>query len=224
MRFYIVALIFILIASSCGTIDFSDQPQGIIEYDVTYLSNKSSMPTNLLPKKVVLKFRSSKSITTIEGFMGMFSLSNISDFRKHTNVSLLKVMDNKYFYHGEKNESPFFFDNLKDFDIAFGNDSKILAGLKCKKATLRFKDKNNSPFEVYYTEEIKLKNPNKSTPLNAINGVLMEFNINLNNIEMRLTASKYKNESIPSEIFDIPEKYREVSRQKMSNVITKLLE
>lgn len=224
MRITILTLVFILLAASCGTIDFSDQPQGVIEYEVTYLSNKSSMPTNLLPKKVVLKFRASKSITTIEGFMGMFSLSNISDFRKHTNTTTLKVMDNKYFSPGEKYEPPFFFDNLQDIDITFQNDSKQIAGLNCKKALLRFKKQQVLPFEIYYTEEIKLKNPNKATPLNTINGVLMEFNIQLNNIEMHLSASKYTVENVPSDIFTIPDNYREISRHKMSNVINKLLE
>lgn len=224
MRIIIFTLALILLATSCGTIDFSDQPQGVIVYNVTYLSNQSSMPTNLLPKKVVLKFRASKSITTIDGFMGMFSLSNISDFRKHTNTTTLRVVDNKYYCPGEKYQPPFFFDNLQDINITFLNDSKQIAGLNCKKALLQFKNQKLTPFEIYYTEEIKLKNPNKSTPLNSIDGVLMEFNIHLNNIEMRLCASTYTVENVSSDIFVIPDKYREISRQKMSGVINKLLE
>ena len=86
MRITILVSIFFLFLLSCDSIDFSNQPQGVLEYNVVYLSNKSSMPTNLLPKKVILKFKAHKSITTIEGFMGMFSLSNLSDFRKQTNL------------------------------------------------------------------------------------------------------------------------------------------
>ena len=130
----IIALFFVLV--SCGTLDFSDQPQGIIEYDVTYVTNKSSMPTNLLPKHVVLKFHAHKSITTIEGFMGMFIFSNISDFKRHTNITLLKVIDKKYYYEGSKNEYPIFFEDMSKIKIINTNDKNIIAGLTCKKALI----------------------------------------------------------------------------------------
>lgn len=224
MRFIPLVLIFFLILSSCDSIDFSNQPQGMIEYNVTYLSNKSSMPTSLLPKKVILKFRAQKSITTIEGFMGMFSLSNISDFRKHTNTMLLKVMDNKYYYAGEKYDPPFFFDGLKNLEITQTEQTKIIAGLMCKKAIISFADTTQVPFELYYTEQIQIKNANKSNPFSSINGVLMQFNIQISNIEMQLTASKYVVENVSAELFDVPKEYKKVARDKLTNVVAKLLE
>lgn len=209
---------------SCDSIDFSNQPQGILEYNVVYLSNKSSMPTNLLPKKVILKFKAHKSITTIEGFMGMFSLSNLSDFRKQTNTMMLKVMDNRYFYAGEKFEPPFFFDDLKNFNISLVSETKLIAGLNCKKAIVSFKDIQKPSFEIYYTDQINIKNVNKSNPFKTINGLLMQFNIRISNIEMQLTANKYKPDNVPDDIFDISKNYKKVSREKMAGVIDKLLE
>jgi GLPGLI family protein len=209
---------------SCDSIDFSSQPQGVLEYNVVYLSNKSSMPTNLLPKKIILKFKAHKSITTIEGFMGMFALSNLSDYRKQTNTMMLKVMDNRYFYAGEKFEPPFFFDDLKNFDITLVNETKLIAGLNCKKAIVSFNDTIRPPFEIYYTTQINIKNVNKSNPFKTINGLLMQFNIHISNIEMQLTANKYKPDNIPDDEFDISKNYKKVSREKMAGVIDKLLE
>ncbi len=182
------------------------------------------MPTNLLPKKVTLKFRGHKGITTIEGFMGMFSLSNLCDFRKQTNTMILKVMDNKYFYPGGKNESPFFFDNLKNIKISKSNDTRVFAGFKCKKAIVNYTSGPNEKFDVYYTDEVNLKNPNKSSPFTELDGVLMQFKISISNIDMQLTASKYKPEVVSKDIFNIPQNYKKVSREKLSGVITKLLE
>jgi len=224
MRNLTLIVLFFLLLSSCGTIDFSDQPQGVIEYDVAYISNKSSMPTNLLPRKVVLKFRASKSITSINGFMGMFSLRNISDVKKHTNTMMLKVMDNKYYYTGEKNEAPFFFDGLKDMKILKVNENQTIAGLLCHKAIVSFSDTSIKPFELYYTNEIKIKEPNKSTPFSAIEGVLMQFDIQISNIQMKLTATKYQKDQVPSDLFDIPQEYKSVNRDKLKGVLTKLLE
>lgn len=209
---------------SCDSIDFSNQPQGVLEYNVVYLSNKSSMPTNLLPKKVILKFKAHKSITTIEGFMGMFSLSNLSDFRKLTNTVILKVMDNRYYYAGEKYEPPFFFDDLKNFEIKLVDKTKLIAGLNCKKAIISFTDTLKPKFEIYYTNQILIKNVNKSNPFNSINGLLMQFNIRISNIEMQLTASKYKPDNVSDDFFDISKDYKKVSREKMAGVIDKLLE
>ena len=224
MRLTLLIGVFLLLFVSCDSIDFTDQPQGVIEYDVTYLSNKSSMPTNLLPKKITLKFRASKSITTMDGFMGMFSLSNISDFKKQTNTLLLKVMDNKYYQQGEKLEPPFFYDGIKKPEIAFTNLTKEIAGLNCKMALVTFSDTIQKPFKLYYTDDIKLLNSNKSNPFNIIDGVLIQFNIRINNIEMQLCANKYRKEPVSKDNFDIPEKYRKVSREKISAVISKLLE
>jgi hypothetical protein len=209
---------------SCDTIDFNDQPQGTIEYEVTYLSNKSSMPTNLLPKKVILKFKAQKSITTIEGFMNMFSLSNISDFRKHTNTMLLKVVENKYYYQGEKNSSPFFFDKIQNPIISLKPETIVLAGLTCKKAIVSFANRSMPGFELYYTDSIKLKSPNHSTPFSKIEGVLMQFNIRISNVDMKLTAVKYKKDNVADEAFTVSEDYKKVSREKLIVVLNKLLE
>jgi GLPGLI family protein len=224
MRNLTLIVLFFLLLTSCGTLDFSDQPQGVIEYDVTYISNKSSMPTNLLPKKVVLKFRANKSITSINGFMGMFSLRNISDLKKHTNTMMLKVMDNKYYCEGEKNQSPFFFDGLNEIKITKINESKSIAGLLCHKAIVTSEKSKIEPFELYYTNEIKIKNPNKSTPFGSIDGVLMQFNIQLSNIEMKLTATKYTKDQVNSDLFEIPKEYKSISRNKLKGVLVKLLE
>ena len=224
MRITLLVSIFFLFLLSCDSIDFSNQPQGVLEYNVIYLSNKSSMPTNLLPKKVILKFKAHKSITTIEGFMGMFSLSNLCDFRKQTNTMMLKVMDNRYYYAGDKYEPPFYFDDLKNFEITLVDETKLIAGLNCKKALVSFKDTLKPTFEIYYTNQINIKNVNKSNPFNNINGLLMKFNIRISNIEMQLTANKYRLDKVSDDIFDVQKNYKKVSREKMSGVINKLLE
>lgn len=224
MKFWLPVFLCVILLYSCDSFDFSDQPQGIIEYDVTYLENRSSMPTNLLPHTVTLKFRSSKSITTIDGFMGMFSMSNISDFKKHTNTMLLKVMDNKYFQPGEKYDPPFFFDGLENIEVRQVNETKVIAGLSCKKAVISFPDSTQAPFVVYYTDQIKLKNCNKANPFSSLDGVLMQFNIRFSNIEMLLTANKYKIGNVSEDLFKVPKNYKKVSKEKMSGVIAKLLE
>lgn len=217
-------LIFMILLSGCREGEFAHQPQGIIDYEVTYLSNRSSMPTNLLPHKITLKFRGNKNITTIEGFMGMFALSNITDLRKGRNITLLKVMDKKLYYAGERNESPFFFEYMKDFHVQFVNDTLQMAGFDCKKAIISFTDTSQKPFEVYYTHDLPVDEPNRLTPFKDIDGLLVAFNIQLPNIEMRVTAVRYRPVTVGGDIFEIPDGYKKVSKRQMVSIINKLLE
>ncbi|MEJ5265898.1 MAG: hypothetical protein WHT29_11335 [Bacteroidales bacterium] len=209
---------------ACREGENAHQLQGIIEYDVTYLSNRSSMPTNLLPHKIVLKFKGSKNITTIEGFMGMFALSNISDLRKGRNITLLKVMDKKLCYVGERNEVPFFFEYMKEFDIKYESDTMRIAGFNCKKALINFSDTLQKAFELYYTNDLPIDKPNRLTPFKDIDGLLIAFNIQLPNIEMRVTAVRYRPVVVTGDIFEVPDGYKKVSKRQMLSIINKLLE
>jgi GLPGLI family protein len=224
MRFFTVAVILMLALLSCNTFHTSKEQQGVIEYDVTYMQNYSSVPTNLLPKKVTLKFKSNKSITTIDGFMGMFSVSNITDLRKHTNTVLLRVMDNKYYTEGEKDELPVFFDGLDNMKVVFANDTKKIAGLTCKKAFVAFPKTNRQGYEVYYTDHILIKEPNRANPYHEIDGILMEFNMSLYNVSMRLNAKKYLPVEVDDDLFEVPDDYKKISKEKMASIIIKLLE
>lgn len=224
MRNWLLILVTMFIVISCSRLEYPDSTQGIIEYDVIYLRNNSSMPTNLLPKKIILKFRGHKNITTIEGFMGMFSLSNISDFRKQINITMLKVMDNKLYYVGERNEVPFFFEYINNFELEYTDETKYFANLLCKKVIVKLIDSTHSSFDLYYTESIDIRNPNRLNPFSEIDGVLMAFNIHLKNIEMRVEASKYKQVTVENNVFEVPDNYIKISKRKIMSIMTKLLE
>ena len=76
--------------------------------------------------------------------------------------------------------------------------------------------------KVYTTNEIQIKNPNSSTPYSSIDEVLLQFYTKLSVLEMYLVAESFKEETISSSIFSIPEGYTEVSRLKMENTLAEL--
>jgi GLPGLI family protein len=221
---YYWAIIFLVLFTGCDHFHKGKPLEGLIEYEVFYLNNESNIPTNVLPNKVYLKFKDKKSLTAIEGFMGLFSLTNITDVKKDENMTVLRVMDNKYFNLTDEDELPFFFEGLEDIDIMLVDDTKVIAGINCKKAIVSFPDSSKQPYEIYYTEEIKIKNPNKVNPYRKINGVLMQFIMRINNMEILLIATKYSPQSIPDEAFIIPKDYKKISKLKMKMILAKLLE
>ena len=57
-------------------------------------------------------------------------------------------------------------------------------------------------FEIWYTNEIKVKNPNASTPFSEIDGVLMSFFFFLGPAELHFDAETVYKKEIPDEAFE----------------------
>lgn len=217
----IILVTFSMLIASCSHIGKNEE--GIIEYNIEYISNQTSVPTYLMPKTLTLKYKGNRNITSIEGFMGQFTITNIADNKKQTNTTLLKIIDNR-FVSSEVNVYPCFYDGLQDLDFVFTEDTLILAGLKSYKVLARFPDQKNETFEVYYTNLIGIEEPNRINPYNKIGGVLTQFNIRLQNIEMKLVAKKHEKRDIPESDFNIPDGYKPISNTKLSELVGQLLE
>lgn len=226
MKHICYALLLLLLLFSCK----KHEPSGIydngrIEYKITYLENNSSqISTNLLPKKMKLEFNQDYSINVIEGFMGVFKLNNITYFRNKRCSTLLEVLNKNYFYLGKRGEEMCCFEDMYDMVIEPTAETRTIAGLVCKKAIVRLKDKGES-FEVYYTNDIKLAEPNMTNPYKEIDGVLVEFQLSLSGLKMRFTAEKFEsqiNNSLKELVF--PKNSNEVTRDQMTHIINRLVD
>ena len=107
--------------------------------------------------------------------------------------------------------------------IENADSTKTIAGYLCKCSNVFIGDSAKPSFSIYYTEEIKLDNPNCNNPFNMINGVLLEFQMSFQKIPMRLTAKKVIKEEIPEDEFKVPEGFSKVPMAKMQEVISNLM-
>ncbi len=72
---------------------------GRIEYKITYLNAEDgSFDPSFLPKKMVLEFNKEYCTNTIDGFMGLFRLANITYFGKKRSITQLKVLEKNYIF------------------------------------------------------------------------------------------------------------------------------
>ncbi|MFP4060409.1 MAG: hypothetical protein ACLFUC_08005 [Bacteroidales bacterium] len=226
MRSILVIAGIIWIILSCGKKEgIKDSKEGVIEYKITYIqSNLESFPPNLLPKTMIMKYKNHMSSNTIEGFMGFFQICNISDTKKKTNTTLLKVLDNKYLYEGKRSEPGCCFHNYENMSIIPTEERKIIAGINCKKALAVFPGNESENFEIYYCDSFNVENPNIINPFQEIDGVLMQFNLNISSIKMNLMAEKVTFGDVPQKEFSIPKGYTPINREKMEEVVFMLLE
>lgn len=160
----------------------------------------------------------------INGLFGAFSISNITNSRNVTNTTLLKLLDNKYCYRGEKNELACCFDELEGMELEFTDNTKNLLGFNCQKVIATFPEQDRKPFIIYYTKDIHTRRPNITNPYSDINGVLLEFELNLSQVNMRLQPRAFHKVEVCEEEFEIPSGYKNVSKEKMKQIFKELLE
>jgi len=215
------ALIFCIFSSIfCNKLKSDTKPdEGVITYEITYLDSERENPIiALLPKEMIVKFKDNKTATIIEGFMGFFEMTFVTD--KNKSFTLLKIMGNKYYSEIDSNSLNFGYEKMQGLTVKKINETKLISGFKCNRAQIVCDSISSEPFNVYYTNDISIKNPNAASPYSGIEGVLMNFKVNLNNINMSMNATKVVSEDIDDAVFSIPQEYKKVDKSEMIKLIT----
>ena len=214
----------ILMSANCKRKAGTDSAGGKINFSITYDQSKvGGYSTAVLPKEMIMEFSGNKVMSRIEGGLGFFSLVHLSDMRYSQHTTWLKFIDKKYIYEGDKRESPCCFSMLDGMQLKFTDNTKEIAGLNCLKAIASFPENGTEAFDIWYTNELDINNPNSNTPFMDIPGVMLEFNTLMGNANMRMMATKYEVRHIPQKEFLVPENYRPVSKTEMESILTALM-
>lgn len=220
----LIPIAFILVLFSCkNEKDLNKIYEGIIEYDISYSGDSTpGIPVQLLPKKMILQFNQHFAAYKIEDGMGVFSITNTTNIEKRTHVSTIKFLDKKYKYTGKKEEVPVFFRPESIFLTKETEDTTTLAGVPCNKSIITDL-KRRRKFEVAYSDEFSIKDPNINTPYCDISGILMKFEIDLGKTTLTLTAKKITPSRVSNHMFRINKDYKEINEAKMREIIASLL-
>ena len=223
-KYFLVALIFLISVTGCKKGSVSREKQGEIIYDIDYLANGlKNFNTDMLPKKLTVRFKDNNTAMEISGFFGLFNICNVINTGKKTNITYLNVLDKKFYYEGDFNEPAVGFGTIPKLTIRKGNQTKEICGYIAREAFVILPD-NDVPIPVYYTTDIPIKNPNRATPYRDINGALLEFYLNVSSLKMKLTASGIYFKNIPEDYFARRKGYTRVSRKQLEDILNKLME
>ena len=210
--------LYILGLTSCSNADENKLSEGTIEYDAVVVDQAHPM-ANMAPSKMTVKFKNDKSCAEMSAAMGLFSTSFISDPASKTMTQLVKFL-NKKFSLVQKEAEIKKENSTYKLEITPTKETKVIAGCKCLKSHVKVKggDSSDYEFDIFYTDELGIKNPNFANPYSMINGVLMEYQLKKFGLEMRFTAKSVKEEDIDDSYFEIPADYRAVSQQEMNDL------
>ena len=177
------ALLLLLVIGSCGEDNGKVADEGTIEFTATVVDQANPM-AGLAPSKMIIKFKNNKSCAEMSAGMGLFSTSFISDPEKKTLTQLVKLLNKKLSLvlnaaAIEKENAAY------KFDLTPLKGVKVIAGYNCQSAHVKMHDDFETEFDIYYTNELKIKDPNFANPFHMIDGVLMEYQMKKFGLEMK---------------------------------------
>lgn len=220
--FLIVILILSVAFISCGDSHKSKNAitEGIIEYDAKVL-NESHLLAPFAPSKATVKLKNEKWLLEMSSF-GIFDISFICNLNDHTLTQMVKYMD---FQNACTDDTIALLPENDEYKLTFQetNDTKMIAGYKCKRLIAKKVSNPAVVFDVYYAPDIATEECNQLTPYKGIKGMLMDYRMVRIGLELHFKATSVKKATIEDKDFEIPENFTLLTRPEFNEKFTHLL-
>lgn len=203
--------------SSLGKFD-----EGEIHYRIIYNNPGGTIPMDLMPNSMVVKFKDDKTMMEITAPIGNNGIYNFIDPKEEIMSTYVRFLNIKYYYQGETGTSPPGIDPMEDLRLEKTGDIEIISGLNCKHVQARLPDIDRI-FDVWYTNEIDIDDPNNSTPFKDIDGVLLNFFYKMGDMIVEFEATNVYERSVPDKDFQQTDKFLRISREDMDRFISKMM-
>lgn len=226
-----MAPLFIMLTLVVACSKISDQvfdkriDEGVIEYQITFPESRDeSITAGLLPDKMTYAFRETGFASNFQTAGGVFKNNIVADLDSKSLVHQLKVFRKKIKVRMDENDILKMLAEYPRMTVIHTNDIDTIAGFPCKKALIVFEDVGLKEIEIYYTDKIKMKNPNWCTQYHEIDGVLMAYEVEEFGIRMRLEATSVQSKKTTEEDFLCNDEYTSISKEMMDIELAQLVE
>lgn len=206
---------------SCKERGIKSIDQGEIHYNIDYVG-KIGVPKEFLPQNLIVSFKEDKILSEMIG-IGNSGVVNLANPDKGIFDTYYSFFTKKYFYAALPGEIYPGFESMKGMTIRKTAHTAIICGFNCKNAEVTFPSEKDRVFEIWYTNEIKVKNPNASTPYSQIDGVLMSFFFFMGSSELHFDAETVFKKNIPDATFERRNKFARVSRDEINKFISMMI-
>jgi hypothetical protein len=212
------AIIILLLSASCFSGLHPKKKkfrEGSIEFRVTAVD--TSVNPVALPANVVMKFRDDYTSATAEFGFGLMRLTWIADPVKKEFLTGLFFLQ-KYQSRMDTAEIRKTRYYLPEYDVQYGDSTRQISGYKCRNAILKFRNGDPS-YQVWYTKEIGIKNPNWANAYYKIDGVLMDYRMKLLGLDLQYTAVTVSQANIDAGYFTLPAEYQTIPHSEMERML-----
>ena len=209
--------------SSCNNRGFKNISQGEIHYSIEYIGNTGVIPREVMPQNLIVSFKENKILFDISAPIGNSGIMNLSNPKAEIFDTYINFLGLRYFYSAQPGEEHPGFDAMEGMEMKNSSKRKVISGYECKCVEVTLPSNREQIYEVWYTDEINVENPNMSTPFSEIDGVLLGFFFRMGPSEMHFMAESVYKKEIPDKVFERREKYIRVSRDDISKFLIKMI-
>lgn len=210
---------FVLALTALSIVQLSAQKktdfEGIVKYAVSFEDSQ-------LPPEAVAMFKNAQLVVSItpekqrtDVDMVMQSTSTIMDLKKKLVYTLMDVAGKKYFIKMTEADLKKESETVPQPEIKYTDETKEIAGYKCKKAEVTINNGSEIKMTVFYTDEIQ---SNDVQPVyKGLKGFPLEYSMSMGGIQMKFTAKSISKERVPDSVFEIPkEGYTETTIEELT--------
>lgn len=218
----IVGLISI-IGCSCNERGGKYISQGEIHYNIEYVRNTSSFGKDLMPRNLIVSFKDDKILFEIIAPIGNSGIVNLVNPDLNLYDTYYNFMGTRYYYAGIPGELHPGFAAMAGMELKKTGRTSVICGYNCKNAEATFPADRNKKYDIWYTNEIKVRNSNMATPFHEIDGILMNFFFFLGKSELRFGAETVYKKDLPDKSFERRLKYKLVAKKDIDKLITDMI-
>jgi len=212
----------LLLASCRGDNKYRNMREGEIYYNIKYVSNPSSLSSDLLPKELVIAFRNDLICTRLKTPIGNSGVTTVVNPKENIYDTYLNILSFKYYFPGNYRDIQPGFKSMEGISVHDTGRKSVICGFNCRQARVDMPDKKASRY-IWYTTEIRAENPNRMTPYREVDGVLMDFFYIIGDAELQFTADEVLAKQIPDKEFQRKNNYRKVTARYLDTLIMKMI-
>ncbi|MBK7132903.1 MAG: hypothetical protein IPH69_08835 [Bacteroidales bacterium] len=216
-----IAVIFAMTGYSCKEKGGKYIDQGEIHYNINYIGN-FGVPKEYLPQNLIVSFKSDKILFEMIGF-GKSGIMNLANPEKGIFDTYFSLFTKKFYYAAKSGELFPGFEAMDDMILKKTSKTKVICGFTCKNAEVTFGKDRNKIYNIWYTNEIEVKDPNAATPFNEIDGVLLGFFFLMGPSELHFEAETVYKKDIPDETFERRDDFVRVTKENINKFINQML-
>lgn len=226
MRFrplVIIAVLTAITGISCKKSGGKNLSQGEIHYSIEYFGDFNTTLKQYMPKTLIVSFKNDKMLFEIASPIGNSAILNLSNPKEKIFDTYISFFTLKYAYSASPGEVHPGFEAMQGMELNKTSKTAVICGYNCKNAEVTFPNDRSKTFEIWYTDEIDVKNPNIANPFQDIDGVLMSFFFFMGPAEMHFTVENVYDKDVSDKLFERREKFVRVNREQINGLLDKMI-
>jgi len=212
----------VIILPSCQEKGLKNIHEGEIYYNIKYINNPSSFSSDFLPKELVISFRNDLFATELKAPFGNSGISSIINPKEHVYDTYLNLLSFKYYCEGTPRDLQPGFSAMEGLTLSETGRKSVICGFNCRQVRVTLPGSKTTRY-IWYTDDIKVVQPNRLTPYKDIDGVLMDFFYIIGKAELQFTADEVFARQIPDKTFEAKKNYKKVNRSFLDSLIQKMI-